>query len=59
MVRRHDEVRETDHENRKAFLGFGSRARVVERSHHLEPKPRLKRFGLFYCLMERTFSEIE
>jgi hypothetical protein len=37
--RRHDDDRKTRDENRKALLGWGKRARVVERSHHLNRSP--------------------
>ena len=38
---------QTHRENQSTLRGLGSRARVVERSHQSEPKPRLKRTGAF------------
>jgi len=63
MVPRHDDDRENHHENRKALAGFGSRARVVERPHHLNRSPALKKVRGFFiacCMIRKSghrFSE--
>jgi hypothetical protein len=55
MVPRHDDDREKSHENRKAFWGFGRRARLKVNGRTIRTEPRLMKVrGFFYCLKTST-----
>ena len=57
MVPRNDDDRQNHDQSRKTFAGFGSRARVVERSHHRTEAPPEKVRGFFIAShMPREWS---